>query len=175
MLLPAILFFTVVATFYYSLGHDHSFKNSLWLGTIMGIMVGIITSAVASLILAAIEAKSNTSPLAAKELQGLQSLNDGVHIPSSESKILMVLMDKDLAFEVVLHSVVKYAMGEIHHKDKKSGSITVSTKASTIDIYIFALTKHTSKIEIKSDYYNREIHKIIDFIKEKEKSFITYG
>ncbi|HHD79565.1 MAG TPA: hypothetical protein ENK98_08055 [Epsilonproteobacteria bacterium] len=92
---------------------------------------------------------------------------------SIEEKI-MLLMDKELAYEISLNSINHKKIGDIIHQNKNEGSILLRSKNEEIKILITSLTKHTSQVLITSTIDNSNMKNIISTLKEKEHSFMQY-
>ncbi len=84
-------------------------------------------------------------------------------------------MDKDLAFEVALFSIIDQNLGDAATKEtKEKNSITLRTYNESIQIITTELTRHTAQIVIKGLKNSQEMQRIISYIKEKEYSFLQY-
>jgi hypothetical protein len=87
---------------------------------------------------------------------------------------LMLLMDKELAFEVSLYAITDQHIGKISHEDRNKGSILIHTPKESISLAISPLTRHTSKMEIKANTDSKNVQRIITYLKAKERSFMDY-
>ena len=86
----------------------------------------------------------------------------------------MLLMNKNLAYEILLNSINSEKTGVIVHKNKNEGSILLHTRHEEIRLLISPLTDYTSEIEISGTIENNTMKNIIASIKEKEHSLIQY-
>ena len=83
-------------------------------------------------------------------------------------------MNRELAFEVAIHSIIDQNIGEVAKGSKREGTISIHTPEQMIGISISLLTKHTSVLEVKADAYNMSVQQIINYLKLKEQSFLQY-
>jgi len=196
LVMPMSILFTAVATVYYSTGF--AFSKAIRLGTITGVLIGVSVSLLLALILIIIRIIRNSekksvvlSPVFApgktsivldptiyeKKTQTVQKIplqnEKPIHLDEIEEKF-MLLMDKELAYEVSLNAINHGKIGDIIHKNKDEGSILLRTKDEEIRLSISSLTKHTSEIKISSTIDNISMKHIISILKEKEHSFIQY-
>jgi len=196
LVMPMSILFTAVATVYYSTGF--AFSKAIRLGTIAGVLIGVSTSLLIALILVIIRIIRNykrksvvLSPafspgqasivldptIYEKKTQTVQKMSPPdtkpMHLDEIEEKF-MLLMDKELAYEVSLNAINHGEIGDIIHKNKDEGSILLRTKDEEIRLTISSLTKHTSEVKISSTIDNSTMKNIISMLKEKEHSFIQY-
>jgi len=166
--LPLSALFFVAATIYFSINYD--FGQAVKLGTLTGFFAGVASSIVITGILLLLR-KTRSSNI--EESQYQSNINDDVADEAVEEK-LMLLMDRELAFEVAIHSIIDQNIGKVSKGSKHNGTISISTPKQMIDISISALTKHTSQLEVKADAYNISVQQIINYLKLKEQSFLQY-
>jgi len=196
LVMPMSILFTAVATVYYSTGF--AFSKAIRLGTIAGVLIGVSISLLIALILVIIRIIRNykrksvvLSPafspgqapivldptIYEKKTQTLQKMSppdtQPMHLDEIEEKF-MLLMDKELAYEVSLNAINHGKIGDIIHENKDEGSILLRTKDEEIRLTISSLTKHTSEVKISSTIDNSTMKNIISMLKEKEHSFIQY-
>jgi len=170
LVLPISVVSIVIAIVYFLT--DFDLTKALRLGTLNGLFVGIGLSLLITLVLI-IMRKIRIATYHPKNKTAQYKEN----ITSSKGPVdqkIMLLMDKELAFEVSLYAVSDQNIGEITHGDKRKGSISISTPQESITLLISALTKHTSEVEIKANRYNDHIEQIIQYLKAKELSFMDY-
>ena len=166
--LPLSALFVVAATIYFSLNYD--LDKAIKLGMLSGFLTGVGFSAVTTGILLLLRKIRSTDM---EESQYQINIDDDVADEAVEEK-LMLLMDKELAFEVAIHSIIDQDIGEVAKGSKLNGTISISTPKQMISISVLPLTKHTSQLEVKADTYNTSVQQIINYIKLKEQSFLQY-
>jgi len=200
LVMPVGILFTAVATIYFATSFD--FSKALRLGIVAGALTGIGFSLFASLILGTIKVirryrlrkkitkttptyTVNNDPIVIdptiyeKKSQTVQSYQTVKNIEkfsmadAIEEKF-MLLMDKELAYEVSLSTINQGKIGVIIHQNKEEGAILLRSADEEIKIVISSLTKHTSEVHITSTIDNNNIKNIISVLKEKEHSFIQY-
>jgi len=174
IVLPVSLLSIIITTLYFLI--DYNLTKSIRLGTLNGVFGGIGLAffiTLSLLIFRKIHSSASSTHKQSKESSPAVKKNV---TPQSEplNKTLMLLMDKEIAFEVSLHTISDQKIGEIINHDKQKGSISIRTKEGTIDITITALTKHTSEVMIKTDHHIENIQNIINYLKAKEHSFMDY-
>jgi hypothetical protein len=193
--MPISILFTAVATVYFAMNFD--FTKAIKLGILAGVMIGIAFSLLMALIILIIRiiraykirtkiltptAQTINSPIILdptiyeKKHQSAQAnlANEAtVELDSIEEKF-MLLMDKELAYEVSLNSISHQNIGDIIHQNKEEGSILLRSKHEEIKINISSLTKHTAQVLISSTIDNSNMKNIISMLKEKEHSFMQY-
>ena len=166
--LPVSVLFVVAATIYFSL--DYDLDKAIKLGMLTGFLTGVGFSMVIAGVLLLLR------KVRAPHIEDTQAQSKIVHESTNEAvdTKLILLMDKELAFEVVIHSIIDQDIGDVSEGNKRKGTISISTPEQILSIAVSPLTKHTSQIEIKADAYNTSIEKIIHYIKLKENSFLQY-
>lgn len=95
-------------------------------------------------------------------------------ITLSSNHTMMMLMDKELAFEVALCAIEEQEIGIITHSKKSKGTINMKSHEEILELHINTLTKHTSKITIISTKISKNVQYIIDYMKVKEYAFLQY-
>ena len=175
LLLPIVLIVTIASIIYFSLNYD--FSKALNLGIIAGVLISIPVSLIGSLIL--FLTRKNKSSLHEPDIA--HNANDtNMEVSRSQNRTpveekFMLLMDKDLAFEVALFSIIDQNLGDAATKEtKEKNSITLRTYNESIQIITTELTRHTAQIVIKGLKNSQEMQRIISYIKEKEYSFLQY-
>ena len=165
---PVSALFVVAATIYFSINYDLS--KAIKLGMLAGFLTGVGFSIVITGVLLLMRRIRSTN---VEESQYQSNLDDDVRDEAVEEK-LMLLMDKELAFEVAIHSIIDQDIGDVSRGDKRKGTMSIRTPEQMIKIAISSLTKHTSQLEVKAETYNKEVEKIINYLKVKENSFLQY-
>ena len=171
LILPVSALLVLLSVAYYLLSYN--LNIAMKLGTLTGFLLGIAFSALISavyLFVRTIKIKNHQKELD-KELENA-SKNKPVAI--AIDKTLLLLMDNELTFDVVIHSIVNQADVEISNKDLEKGIINIITPNQMINITITKLTAHTSQLHIKAKNYSNRLKQIIEFIKLKEHSFLQY-
>ena len=166
--LPLSALFVVVATIYFSINYD--FGQAIKLGTLTGFFAGVISSVVITGILLLLRKIPSTD---IEESPYQSNIDDDIADEAVEEK-LMLLMDRELAFEVAIHSIIDQNIGNVAEGDKHKGTMRISTPEQVINITISPLTRHTSQVEVNADVYNTSVQQIINYIKVKEHSFLQY-
>ncbi len=166
--LPISVLFVVVATIYFSLNYD--LNKAIKLGMLSGFITGVGFSMImAGILLIMRKARS-------KHIQITQP-ESHIHHESTTGpidKTFMLLMDRELAFEVAIYSIIDQNIGEVTNGSKRKGTISIHTPEQKVNLAITSLTKHTAQVEVKADAYNMSVEKIINYIKLKESSFLQY-
>jgi len=195
LVMPISILFTAVATVYFAMNFD--FTKAIKLGILAGVIIGIAFSLVMALIILILRTirtykirtkilTPNTqkinSPITLdptiyeKKHQSTQAnlANEAIVESDSIEEKFMLLMDKELAYEVSLNSISHQNIGDIIHQNKEDGSILLRSKNEEIKINISSLTKHTAQVLISSTIDNSNMKNIISMLKEKEHSFMQY-
>ncbi len=166
--MPVTVLFISIATGYFMMDYDLS--KALKLGTLSGFIAAVVFSLLmAALLLLMRKARSAR---AAKNNPERTIIHESESGPLDKTFIL--LMDKAIALEVLVHSVIDQKLGNIKHGEKGEQTITVHTPEHAINISIMPLTDHTSEIKIKANKYSPSVKKIINYTKMKESSFLQY-
>lgn len=195
LVMPISILLTAVATVYFSMNYE--FTKAIKLGILAGVMIGVTFSLILSFVITIVrfirlhnlrskiksdEIHIRNTPIKidptiytkkhqkTKDMEGTESKPES---DSIEEKI-MLLMDKELAYEVSLNSINHKKIGNIIHQNKNEGSILLRSKNEEIKILISSLTKHTSQVLITSTIDNSNMKNIITTLKEKEHSFMQY-
>lgn len=187
LVMPLSVLFTAISFVYFSL--DFTFSKALRLAILAGVLISVAFSIVMATVILVIRTiqfkKFHTQTLDTKyhnpaifehNLQITQTEdneNNEKQMETVEEK-LMLLMDKELAYEVSLFSISHQKTCEVIYKNKKDGTILIHNEEKEIRMNITSLTKHTAQIIMQSTIDNVSIKNIISIIKEKEHSFIQY-
>lgn len=191
--MPMGILFSAGATVYYST--SFIFSKAIRLGTVAGVLSGISVAFILALIIAILRAirayRQKLSPnvvtasldivpnptIYEKKSQTVQK--EAIHpakrnASNSVEEKFMLLMNKELVYEVSQNAITQYHIGDIIHENKDEGSILLRSGGEEIHIQIKSLTRHTSEVLILSNTNNSSIKSIITTLKEKEHSFIQY-
>jgi hypothetical protein len=87
---------------------------------------------------------------------------------------MMLLMDRELAFEVALYAISDQNIGTLTESVTGAGHITVKNSDEVLQLTLTRLTRHTSQVVIESGLNSEAAKKIIRYMKEKEHSFLQY-
>jgi hypothetical protein len=168
IILPISALFIVAAIIYFSISYD--LNKALKLGVLAGFIIGFGFSFIISVILFIIR------KIREKHILMTQPESHIAHESTNGpiDKKLMLLMDRELAFEVALYSIIDQNIGEVSKGSKREGTISIYTPEQMINLSISTLTKHTSQLEVKADAYNMSVQRIINYLKIKEQSFLQY-
>ena len=139
LLMPISLIVTIGATVYFSLNYD--FSKAVKLGYLVGVLSGLPLTLVVAFFF---HIKKRNSP---SKQESDQVDEDTVINPTSSNsrtpveQKLMLLMDKNLAFDVALFSITDQKLGEATTKEsQEKNTITLRTYDETIQIITTALT-----------------------------------
>lgn len=193
--MPLSIFFTAIAIVYYSI--DFEFSKSIKLGILTGVLSSITFSIFVTPVLIILRTlrlkkarKEILSPTRSKKTQPFkqkptvyekkttsphisEAVESTTKTDSIEEKI-MLLMDRELAYEVSLASISHENIGEIIYQNKEEGIILIRTEDREIKMHISTLTQHTAQVLITTTIDNSNMKNIISMIKEKEHSFLQY-
>jgi len=167
--IPFSALFIVAATIYFSMSYD--LNKALKLGVLSGFMVAVVVAFLTTVILLLMRRvqHDHTAKNHPEEMIEHGASNGPI------DKSFILLMDRVMAFEVALHSIIDQQIGEVSkNSNRKKGNITVFSPEQTIRLHISPLTKHTAKVSIESDRYNENVKNIINYVKAKEHSFLKY-
>jgi len=193
--MPLSILFTAIAIVYYSI--DFEFSKSIKLGILTGVLMSIILSVVLTPIILVLRTlrlkkikKEMLSPVHNKNTKPLKQkatiyekkttspyrneIIETTDKPDSIEEKLMLLMDKDLAYEVSLASIHQQNIGDIIYQNKEEGILLVRTEDREIKMAVSPLTKHTAQVIITTTIDNSNMKNIISILKEKEHSFLQY-
>ncbi len=170
IVIPVSVLFIAIGIIYFLMNFE--INKAIRLGTIGGFLGGIVFSIILTIFLSITRAISRST-------QKIGSKNNKIQrtiIPSSGpvDEKLMLLMDMQLAFEVSLYAISDQEIGNIVSGDRQKGSIVMRSSEESISISISPLTKHTSEVEIKANSHSNGVYQIINYLKNKEHSFINY-
>jgi hypothetical protein len=172
ILLPVSILFIIIAIFYFLTNYD--LTKAIRLGTVSGMLTALGFSFILAIIVFIVRSlrlfrRENTT-----ETIQENSIVDSPTLHTAIDKKVMLLMDKELAFEVSVYAILDQNIGDIVNGDKSKGSIAVRTPEESISISVSSLTKHTSQVMIKANFYSSHIKQIIHYLKLQEHSFIQY-
>ncbi|RLA70400.1 MAG: hypothetical protein DRG09_03360 [Epsilonproteobacteria bacterium] len=194
LLLPLTLLFTAISVGYFTL--DYSFYKAFNLSILSGVLAGVSISSIMAFVLlmlrklpkrekvqktektektektktpAPIETEAAPIPKVAKIKRTPRKGK-----PFTKEIKCMLLMDKELTFDVILNALKKENGCSLSKGDPKKGTMTIQTKEDNIHATITSLTQHTSQIILLTGYNAKYIKRLISLIKEKEHSFLQY-
>lgn len=174
-LMPIGLIITIGSVVYFSLSYD--FSKALKLGILSGVLLGLPISIIASFILLVTRRAKPAiqEPDTASENRAVTIEATPTNSKTPIEQTLLLLMDKKLAFDVALFSIIDQNLGDATTKESKEKcTITLRTHDETIQIISTALTRHTAQIVLKAAKNSQDLAKIISYIKQKEYSFLHY-
>ena len=169
LIVPVSILFIILAVGYFMIEYDLS--KALKLGVLSGFMIAaLFTAILAPLFLLRRQAKLKSVTKNHPDQEILQEIDEG---PLDEK--LLLLMRKETAFDVAIQAIIDQDIGEVSKESrKKKGNITVYTPEQTIKMQVSKLTKNTAEIEIKAETYTESVQSIINYLKRKELSLLTY-
>jgi len=191
--MPLGLLFSVVSVVYFNL--DYDFNKAMKLGVLSGVFIGLFVSLIAALILLLMRSTQKGIQSKKQKPEKIRQSNmknentiESLHSQKVEnppkSDILkdsqtseqkfMLLMDKELAYEVLYYVMTNQNLDDITTNRTSRGTIAVHAKNETIQITIDSLTKHTSQLIVRSKINTIDTQEIITAVKEKEHSFLQY-
>jgi len=166
--LPIAALFIALATAYFTL--DYGFGKALKLGTLAGFLSGLGFSAVMATVLLFMRKVQSAHKISNDPNAAISHRSEN----GSIDKQFILLMDKVMAFDVLIQSIIDQKLGEVGKGSKRKGTITVHTPEQSIDISVAKLTEHTSQVHIKAEAYSEPLKQIINYTKLKEHSFLQY-
>lgn len=196
LVMPMSILLTAVSTIYFAMNFE--FSKAVKLGILAGVMIGVAFSLIMALLILIVRfirlyrlkaslLPADATPGRPKPIKLDPTIYEKKHIKTQEhlqnndfplsdtvEEKFMLLMDKELAYEVSLNSINHQNIGDIIHQNKEEGSILLRSKNAEIKMNIVPLTKHTSQVLISSTIDNSNMKSIISMLKEKEHSFIQY-
>jgi len=183
LVMPLSILFTAISVVYYSM--EFAFSKAIKLGIVTGVLSsGLFALVLAAVILLVRKIQSNTPKVPStpfnknkipKILKEHKENFDTtmVKTPSKEQKFIL-LMDRELAYEVSLQSMEDQNVGEIIYQNKDKGLILLKDDLKELKINITTLTKHTAEIIITSTLDHHFIKDVMSLIKTKERLFLHY-
>lgn len=87
---------------------------------------------------------------------------------------IMLLMDQQLAFEVLLSAIHEKSIGLLTEDNTEKGALRIKTSNGIIEVAVSLLTRHTSQIIVTSPVESNEAKAILTYMKEKDYSFTQY-
>lgn len=184
----------MVASFvYFRTGYD--FTKALRLGVLSGFFIALAVSLFTALFLLIMRRGKTPQKSILRRQKKIHSQKSTSHTKtdndivatdatpitssfSSDDKTIeqkmMLLMDSELAFEVAFHAISDQHIGILTESTAGAGHITVKNNDEVLQITISSLTRHTSQVVIASEINSKAAKKIIQYMKEKEHSFLQY-
>ncbi len=178
LLLPINVLFIAFSAVYFMFSYDAS--GALKLGTITGFILGTVFSFIMAIVLFSMrrvqkEIKSNTvNSKFIKDKIIKRKTNTHINTKKEIHKTFIFLMDKELTFDILIHSIVDQNLGEIENRNIHKGILSIYNQDDEINIEVSKLTKHTSEVNIFSNVENKTIKEIVSYAKVKEHSFLNY-
>ena len=184
LLIPLSILFIIASIGYFTYAYD--FSKALKLGILTGVLFGIG----ASLIIAPIllisgkvkkQEETDLEAYAEPEPESEHKVKKETKAPQEKQVIgigkeikCMLIMDKELAFNVI-QNIPKNEMGcSVSQSDREKGVIMIHTKAGIIEAMITSLTKHTSQVIIHAANNAKQAQTLVTHLKKKEYAFLDY-
>ena len=176
-LVPVVGLIIVLFIVYYTT--QFPVEKAMRIGTLYGFLVGIVFNILPALI---VLVKLNSNAKRESEVDDSKTTSREKHIPTTKMpkvqasfvQELYLLMDREMAFDVSLQSILEQSLGTLLNTNKHRGLFSVRTEHQTMDFEIQPLTRHTSKVNIKAQRRNDTFDSILQYIKTKEASILTY-
>lgn len=187
--MPISVLFISISTVYFltSFNFSKAFSLGIVAGALSSVAFCIIVSFVILIVRVVHIKKSETMTSDVQSNTSLVSTNPTIYEKKSQTmqsfagkninkETIMLLMDKEMVYEVSLNAIRNENLGDIVHQNKETGSILLRNNDNEeIIIDISSLTRHTSEVSISSTFTNNSnIQNIISILKDKEHSFIQY-
>jgi len=193
LFIPFSALFMFISTLYFQT--EYHFTNAMRLGIIYGFFLAIVVSFFTALFLLILRQTKQTkedifSGIRTEKKTLTQSSNiltsnktrytnmtevKPLDISLTTQKKIMLLMDKIIAFEVLLYAIVDQNLGQLTESKESKGYVMLKTTTSLMKIMVTPLTRHTSQIQIDSEGNDTQsMQNIISYIKKKEYSFTQY-
>ncbi len=187
LLLPISLLIALLFIFYFTL--EYNLTQSITLGILYGLFAGVFVTFVVVIAIVLLS-KSQNKMLAkfkfikkenkidekSEHLEQELSLDPkiNVNVKKDMDHKLMLLMNKELTFGIILTMIKKQIAHSITKHNIDKGNINIKIHGEIISISITTLTKHTSQVKINGINNSKHIQNIVSFLKEKEHSFLQY-
>lgn len=178
LLLPLTLLFTAVSIGYFTF--EYSLSKAVNLGILSGVIIGIGISLIMAFLLlvfrkipthekvqnaeAPVHVETETAPNH-KVSETKKNPKQGNSL-SKEIKC-MLLMDKELTFDVIVSALKNQKECTLSQSDPKKGTMSIQTKNGIIQTTITSLTQHTSQIILQTVDNTKQIKDLISHLKEK--------
>ncbi len=181
IVIPISILFTILAIIYFSMSFD--MNKAVKLGLIDGVIGGILFSILITAVLLVMrhiratayqKRQTKLQEHVAEEKEKIKHVQALEQTSSSADKKFMLLMDKELTFEVVLRAVMDQNIGEISNANKDEKCIIIHAANENLALSVTSLTQHTSEVLISAMPQSKNVQNIISYIKEKEYSFLDY-
>lgn len=178
LLLPISLICVIVSIGYFTLNYDLS--KAIKLGVLSGVLIGMAISLVMAFSLPMLRKvpKSEHTEIETEAMQNVRKDNKNTkhHQKKDISKEIkcMLLMNRVLAFEVLLNVLKDQNLDNVSASDPQKKTVTIQIKENSIQATITSLTEHTSQIILRTQNNAKQIEKLISLIKEKEHAFLQY-
>jgi len=162
---------------YYSI--DFPIEKAARIGTLYGFMVGIVVNIIPAFLLLFRLNKELETPRNNNKKAKQPPKKEYINMPNKSissyvTKEMYLLLDKEMAFDLSVESVTQQSVGSLLSGNKHKGLFSVKTEYQTIDFEIQSLTRHTSKINIKTQKHNDAFRDILTYIKKREASLLAY-
>ena len=188
-LLPVSLVIALFFIFYFTI--EYNITQSITLGILYGLFTGVFVTFIVVIAIVLlrksqnnflakfkITEKENKIDEKAEETEQESSpdpkIKEKEHVQEEMGPRLMLLMNKELTFGIILTIIKKQITHSITKHNIDKGSINIKINGEIISISITALTKHTTQVKINGINNEKHIQSIVSFLKEKEHSFLQY-
>ena len=185
LLFPLTLLFTAVSVGYFTF--EYSLSRAFNLGILSGVLIGIAISLIMAFLLLVFrktptheKVQKTEAPVHVEtETAPIHKVSKANRNPKQENNFskeikCMLLMDRELTFDVIVSALKNQKECSLSQSDPKKGTMTIQTKEGIIQTTITSLTQHTSQVVLQTVDNAKQIKNLISHIKEKEHSFLQY-
>lgn len=202
LLIPLSALFIVAVTIYYK--NEYALNKAFRIGVLFGSIMGAVVSLFMALFLIIMRLGSNLKsshpqksifqrkkPRTLKDIAQSTVTSQPAQITEEEhtqtpkpvtappvkttiEEKLLLLMDKELAFEVALYAIFDQNIGTLTQNESAGEYLTVKNNDGLLQLAITPLTRHTSQLIVTSTPNSPSAKKVIDYMKEKEYNFLQY-
>ena len=185
-LIPISLGVSMLLTLYFTT--EYPFTKAMSLGVLYSLIPGMFLTLIFATLFTQLQ-NGNTNILNRFQFSSnIQDLQEEILIqePLSLKEInenggdgkvgqtMMLLLSKELIFEIIMTATKNQVMRSIITHNIEKGNIMIKTRTETVSIMIQSLTPHTSQIVIQGLADSPFVQNLIDYLKDKEHSFLQY-
>jgi len=195
--MPLSALFALIAVIYFSINYD--FNKAMRLGILAGVMASVSFSLILAFIIQITRivrryqftkrVQSNHFPKKPRHVvqdptiyeknrqeKQVNKAQEAIKQDASSSVVetIMLLMDRELAYEVSLKAINDENMADVMDQNEREKTIHLRKEDEEIHIKISSLTKHTAQVLLSSTKNKDTIREIITILKAREHSFMQY-
>jgi len=184
LLLPITILTSIISLLYLQNAYGHSLGQTLPLACVFGFLSGLFIAFIGAFIFLLpaqtkstkaniSHRKSPTKTLSSKPKEEIipkvckEEALEETHLKPT-LYTLTLFMDKTLSYDTTIQAIEAHKIGTLIIDENEKDSLKIQMPSEIMVLYFFTLTRHTSKLTLRTIQHRKDAKKIMSYLKEKE-------